>query len=109
VILYLRVGKPTQLTTVSTRVSQVLLGEPNQKSTRIIICKKISNQPEPNPWWADLIRGILTYFDSSNLLSFFLTPLLLQNSLFLHYFFYLYYILKIIFIKSNVRLIVFTM
>ena len=43
-VLYLRVGLPTWLTTSSTRVSQVL-GKPSQKSTRIEICKKFSTQP----------------------------------------------------------------
>jgi len=46
----MRVGEPTRLTTGSTRMSQVL-GGPNQKSTRIEICKKISTQSGPNPWW----------------------------------------------------------
>jgi len=32
-------------------------GESSQKSTRIEICKKISTQPNPNPWWAKLARG----------------------------------------------------
>jgi len=45
----LQVGEPTQLTTGSTQMSQVL-DEPGQKSTRIEICKKISTQPGPNPW-----------------------------------------------------------
>jgi len=40
----------------STWVSRVL-GGPGQKSTRIEICKKISTQPDPNPWWARLARG----------------------------------------------------
>jgi len=34
-----------------------VLKEPGQKSTRIEICKKISTQPDPNPWWAGLARG----------------------------------------------------
>jgi len=32
------------------------LDEPGQKSTRIEIYKKISNQPAPNPWWVGLAR-----------------------------------------------------
>jgi len=40
----------------STRMSQVL-NEPGQKSVRIEICKKISTQLGPNPWWAGLARG----------------------------------------------------
>jgi len=55
VTFYLRVGEPTRLTTGSTRVSRVL-DEPGQKSTCIEICKKISTQPDPNPWWAELAR-----------------------------------------------------
>jgi len=49
VTLYLQVGEPTRFTTGSTRVSRVL-GEPGQKLTRIEICKKISTEPDPNPW-----------------------------------------------------------
>jgi len=30
--------------------------EPGQKSTHIKICKKISTQPDSNPWWAGLAR-----------------------------------------------------
>jgi len=56
VTLYLQVGSPTRLTTGSIGVSRVLDG-PSQKSTRIEICKKISTQPGPNPWWAGLTRG----------------------------------------------------
>jgi len=52
---YVRVGEPTRLTTSSTRMSRVL-NEPGQKSTRIEICKKISTQPDPNPWWVGLAR-----------------------------------------------------
>jgi len=40
---------PSLLTTGSTRVSRVL-DEPGQKSTRIKICKRISTQPDSNPW-----------------------------------------------------------
>ena len=40
---------PIRLTTGLTWVSRVL-GELGQKSTRIKICKKISTQPNPNPW-----------------------------------------------------------
>jgi len=42
------VGEPTQLTTNSIRVSQIL-GGPDQKLICIKICKKYSTQPDPNP------------------------------------------------------------
>jgi len=37
-------------------VSQVL-GGLGQKLTRTDICKKISTQSDPNPWWAGLAHG----------------------------------------------------
>jgi len=52
----IQVGGPTRLTTGSTRVSRVL-GGPSQKLTRTDICKKISTQPGPNPWWTELAHG----------------------------------------------------
>ena len=60
---YLRVGESTRLITGSTQMNRVL-DEPGQISTRIGICKKISTQPDPNPWWVRLTRGfqpILTH------------------------------------------------
>jgi len=53
-------------------VSQVL-GEPGQTSTHIEICKNISTQPGPNPWWAGLARGfqpILTTLDARMLFDY---------------------------------------
>ena len=44
-----------RLTTGSIRMNRVL-NEPDQKSTHIEICKKISTQPSSNPWWAELTR-----------------------------------------------------
>jgi len=44
VTFYMWVGKPTWLTTVSTRMSWVL-GGPGQKLTPTEICKKFSTQP----------------------------------------------------------------
>jgi len=45
----IRVGGPT-------RVNQVL-GGPGKKLSHIDICKKISTQPNSNPWWARLAHG----------------------------------------------------
>jgi len=50
-------GEPIRLITGSTRMNRVLSGL-GSFLTRTEICNFFSTQPDPNPWWARLARGL---------------------------------------------------